>query len=132
MREIRQQWAQKVATRGPEVLLILGAVLMLAGAGAGAGDALTALYRVGMVAATFGATGTVSRRCRTSERILEDVRQMSYDEGYADGCEVSRASKVVAIDNDRPPSSRRRLPVDRPTHQLGEQRHVVRSPDRVG
>lgn len=120
MRTSRQRWTEWLRTRGPEVVFALGAVLMLDGLS----GTRTVLWRLGLWAAIVGATALVAGRCRASEATLERVRQSAYDEGYCDGCEVSRSVNVVGLGSGRGGSSGSRLPLDRPAHQFTEQRQV--------
>jgi len=62
------------------------------------------------------------RRSRFERDALELARQAGYDDGYADGCDVSRVVKL----------RRATSPLGGASHEFGEQRDFRGGADRVG
>jgi hypothetical protein len=89
----------------------------------------TGTYRLGLLLVVLSSTALVALRCHATAALLERARQDGYDDGYLDGCEISRPSRVVALGSSCNSS---RSPLAGATHQLGKQRNLRRGAKRVG
>jgi hypothetical protein len=88
----------------------------------------SAAFRLGLTLAILSAIGLSAIRGRVGAGLLERARQDGYDDGYADGCEVYRPARLVAIGA----SSDSARPGGGAPQQLGQQLHVRSGADRVG